>query len=835
MSLTIQTRPERALYANNPPGVYDQSYYTSMWNSAGGRLPIRYKLLSDKFPINTFDDVNNITTVSDYNGYAQINLPGTYETYVALEYVKVESSSVSAYNGVWQIVAVLAPTQIVINCVYSGTATGTIQRYYKNYQANVKIFVGIPPTHTSYAHDPISEIATVSVSPNSENVCLVDISPFVKEKLGLDFNQDANDLSKWTAFYISYAESYDVSDGNQVTSYTSSYIPDEYEGCAGEKITNGSFTGNINGWANAGTGGTWAYGVNDARVAYDSSLTSKQFRQSLSLQKGVDYDLSFIVANNDIPYTISYKVTLDYSFGTIDLYSGSISGSTSNVSLPFTAVEDDVIIAFEVTGFSPGRATQYFGLDDVSIMPNDCNAYLYAINGVRQFNAVNGGNFGEYVINFNNSAYDNKFLTVFDSPVLFDGKYLDINCIIPKSQFDISQGNLYCKVDIYNGSTFIRSEDKTIENLDDGVYRLRLDDVDYSDGDRIKIRIYKLPSNLFGAGDSGNFDYTTDPGGSPPSDWGLSGSIEYNNSEYYQGIASAEVLATAGGSDRPIGYRWDSLYNTNPITVSQNSIYKISAYVKLSELFTPGNGFLNGSTFYLLPIGYGLGDCISIGSYTIDSSAVLDSINSTWHYIETTFNSGSNSSIQVGCSYISTSQIDATSSIGVDCDVMRLEGPFDWMSEEKTILIDNKCSNQSIHLRWVNPLGGDEYWNFTAVKDYETSIEDSREYVRDPFQDWDSGFINNQTQGDNVDIEAYWTVTVRAQFLTLDQIKAIGGDRSNGSAGIIGSIRVTDISDIDNPITVLVDKRSLKVRKDRQKLYTIEFDIKYPRIEIQNQ
>lgn len=834
MSLQMLTRPERDLYVNNPPETYEEPYYTSTWNSAGGRLPIIYKLLSDKFPVNSYDDVNTITTVSNYNGYAQLNLPGTYETYVALEYIKVEGASVSQYNGVWQVIDVPNATQIVINCVYSGTATGTLQRYYKNYQANIKVYCGLPASHALVSSDPMEEIATLKVSPNSDNVCIVDVSAFLKEKFSLDFNTDANDLNKWTAFYIKYAESYDVSDGTEVTSYTSEYTIDTYDGCGGEKITNGAFTGNINGWSNVGIGSNWGYGSNDARTAKGSNTKSSRLIQDLTLRQGVVYHLSFNAYNNDVPYVINYRVLLTYSFGTVEVYSNSISASSQSNSLYFTAIENECSIEFEVISFSPGRSTQYFGIDTVSVMPSDCTAYLYGINGVRQFQSRYGGNFGEYVMNFNGQVYDSKFLTLFDNITLFDGQYLDVSCIIPSSQFDISKDNkLYCKVDLYNKDTYISSTDKEIESLSDGVYRIKLSDVEYAGGDRFKIRLYRLPYNIFIDGDSGNFDYTSDPSGTPPSDWDvIAPNASYTTTESKSGIGSANIQLGSGVSGKPAGDINRSLYNNTTISVQPNMIYKISSYILFGAVDISSNNYKNRSHVSLLPVGYTVNDCISVDRYEINSANEADP---QWLLIETIFNSGNNTSIQVGPCLITDATIPALRTVSYLVDELKLEGPYDWISEEKTVMVDSSCTKQSIHLRWTNPLGGDEYFTFKAVKDYETSIEEVREFTKDPFNNWDDNFVGGQTQDDNLDIEAYWTVTVRAQYLNSDQIKVIGGDRSKGSPGIMGAIRVTDITDVNNPITVRVDKRSIKVRKDNSKLNTIEFDIRYPRIEIQNQ
>ena len=85
--------------------------------------------------------------------------------------------------------------------------------------------------------------------------------------------------------------------------------------------------------------------------------------------------------------------------------------------------------------------------------------------------------------------------------------------------------------------------------------------------------------------------------------------------------------------------------------------------------------------------------------------------------------------------------------------------------------------------------------------------------------DWDQDFVNGETVTALEQVKARETRVVRSQFLTQTQVTAI--------ANIKTSIRVQQIRDDDTKITVLVDKGSFRIREDQQKLYTIEFAIRY--------
>jgi len=120
------------------------------------------------------------------------------------------------------------------------------------------------------------------------------------------------------------------------------------------------------------------------------------------------------------------------------------------------------------------------------------------------------------------------------------------------------------------------------------------------------------------------------------------------------------------------------------------------------------------------------------------------------------------------------------------------------ISSDQKVLINSECEKQSIYLTWLNNLGGWEYWNFTAQKEYGIDIEDSSEF--DKNIDWDTEFINGETVTALEQVEARNTRTVRSQFLTQPQVTAI--------AGIKTSIRVQEIREDGTKITVLIDNQN---------------------------
>ena len=91
MALTVTQRPQQEIYNTTSPTPYDSPLFVSYWNASA--LPLVYKLESDLFPTNNVDIIGTIESVINHNGYAMINLTGSYETYSAGDYVTITDSA----------------------------------------------------------------------------------------------------------------------------------------------------------------------------------------------------------------------------------------------------------------------------------------------------------------------------------------------------------------------------------------------------------------------------------------------------------------------------------------------------------------------------------------------------------------------------------------------------------------------------------------------------------------------------------------------------------------------------------------------------------------------
>jgi hypothetical protein len=952
MSLTITFRPQKDLYAENPPDAYDTPYYNSRWVS--GHLPVQYKILNTKWPENADDDVDNVCAVTEVNGYAQINLCGTYETYQKYEYIKIENSSVDSYNGVWQIIDKLNATTFTLSAAYDGNATGTAQRYYNNYFNYVKVYAGIPSYHQYTSEDPMSLIATLKIAPNADNITIADISGLVKAKLNCDNDLDQistpNDLNAWTGFYIEYAESYDVSDGLEVTTYTSAYTTDEVtEDCGINVIENGDFVSNLNGWVNGDTGTPgavdWVYGSNRANATKGAGNNTKALYQLQDFIQGVQYTIQVTAINSTADaaylYIQFYEDSTLLSGMTVYDTALNASGSTS-ISFTYIPDKDYGVIAFVGLMYGSG---QVISIDNISATLTDCTYYGFAINGTRQFQNAIGGNFGDYVQSFNNHVYNNKFLTLFTRPVWFNDLYFDLSTIIPKSTFDSNEdGTLYYKVNEYTESGgFLQRQDITLQDKNDGVYRLPISDLTLDeDTENITVQLYQLPTNrfedatagtfegaaadwnltegsgvevtrvasgylgsgfkgsveIFGPDLVGNGDFSSSTGWSAFTGWSIGagaathiggaggqlikdlGIVQANTYRvtitvtsftpvlsdsilYLGNLASSFSIAgvgtytqnitVVGASNGFIGLDSRDDITVDDITVklvgipSENLIFEgtnnmtvqaYSDYVAVGYVYFPsaiGTSSSNGGA-YLLPTGSNpIGSYVAIsanGSRTVlilDGSVARTAASSTgsWVQIKTNFNTGNNTSLKLQVNLFGD-VANYTSQVAFYIDSITVKGPIENLSEAKSIRVDNSCTKQNIYLTWLNNLGAWEYWNFTAQKDYGVDISGSKTITRDIFNNWDTDFINGETEEDYISFESVnETIVVRSQFMTLEELQ--------GVKNIKTAIRVQQIRSDNTKVTVLVDKASFKTYSDGNKLYQIEFEFKYPRTQIQAQ
>jgi hypothetical protein len=222
----------------------DADYYendntiTRGWNAV--ELPIVYKLSNTLWPTNSADTVRDITSVLNSNGYCHIaGLDGDIKatgSAAKLEFVKITGCSDEHLNGVYQIISYSSDTSFIINLAYSSTvdtdltSNASIQFYYNNYSVKVKLYGGIPSGHQYDDLRPVEEIAELRLVPDSDNLVKFSIHELLKSQLKTRNNPLLgtlpNNIDFWTSFYITYAESYDDSDGTTLSSTTTSYTDD---------------------------------------------------------------------------------------------------------------------------------------------------------------------------------------------------------------------------------------------------------------------------------------------------------------------------------------------------------------------------------------------------------------------------------------------------------------------------------------------------------------------------------------------------------------------------------------------------------------------------------
>lgn len=225
--------------------TYFKSVLTHNWNCV--HLPIVYKLKSTIWPTNAEDTARTITTFSNYNGYTYIVASGdikTTGTASSLEQVILSNVTRAGVSiaGDYKILQWFSDTNFVINLAYDASnvlSTGTVQYYYYHYNARIRIYAGTSASHFLGAVNPSVLVTEQRMIPDSSGVITLNISEFIKSKIDIISNNSIkttlpNNIDAWCNFYITYAESYDDSNGYTVSEVISSYTDDSgtFEGYA---------------------------------------------------------------------------------------------------------------------------------------------------------------------------------------------------------------------------------------------------------------------------------------------------------------------------------------------------------------------------------------------------------------------------------------------------------------------------------------------------------------------------------------------------------------------------------------------------------------------------
>lgn len=209
-------------------------------------LPIVYELSNTRYPTNSTDTARTITSISDDNGYLNLNLSGSLAgggSFEDLAFVKISNCPDSDFDGVYQIIDKLTAADVTINMAYSSaTASGivgaSINIYYNSYVMVVRVYAGLNSSHTWADQKPYELAATLELTPDENNRAKFSINEILKGYIETSNNllqaTLPNNLDAWCMFYIEVGEQYDTSDGYTVTTFEGGFASDqsEFEGYA---------------------------------------------------------------------------------------------------------------------------------------------------------------------------------------------------------------------------------------------------------------------------------------------------------------------------------------------------------------------------------------------------------------------------------------------------------------------------------------------------------------------------------------------------------------------------------------------------------------------------
>lgn len=421
-------------------------------------LPIVYELGSDLYPTNSVDTVRAISSFTDANGYVNLNLSGALKgTVNDLHFVKISGSSDSSLNGVYQITNAVSTSDVTIDLSYDAGLSlvgASIQFYYNNYHIRVKVFGGLPSDHEWAALKPYVELSELQFVPYSNGEVKFSIHEILKSQINTRNNLLLAtlpcNLDFFTGFYISYAESYDESDGTEVTTYTSSFVSDEF----GDDYVSAGMDA-LNLWLESGAGSEWTDTSTPQVHLVDTQ--SSEFKYTsfpfvVGNQYKITYDISFnLTTAPALIASTTLSIRIMDSTGVTTYDSKSVSSLSPTGTFVFTAVSGmDRIRIQAIQTVSSGSQEMDVIVDSFTLEVFQESGFSgYTANSMLEFKNVYSGFLTDHIY---------EWLTLFEEITIFDDQYLDLSFIVPEESF----------VDIYlNGDLFY-----SFQTASPGVYRL---------------------------------------------------------------------------------------------------------------------------------------------------------------------------------------------------------------------------------------------------------------------------------------------------------------------------------------------------------------------------
>lgn len=492
MAVTVETRPEKQI------GTRLKSFY----NASGGELPTSYTFSNNLFPLNQRDSAYTVVGITNQGGRSLMEVSGA-------DYTAITGDDKFAVNAwvtivaddrtfVGQVVSFEGSPDILLSIPYdsyfASASTIEFNWYAKDYQVLVNVYVGLNPSHPSYASQPNELIAQKSVSSflydsgQNKNLDSFSITGLIKNKIDQyfsDINSSEINLDQFTQFRLEYAEIYkevnpltgrnELYDGTNFQSdwelQQPTFTQDDFN-CSGAALTNEDFATDLSGWAAAAFPYTsWSYNTGAAQVTVSNWGKSNRLQQSFAYQIGARYKIDY---NIETDFETVIDVHLISSTGDRVTINRSIVNGSQSVSFTFQADQifgnDPTDIGFYVNYSSDSGNNVIRMLDFSQSQPNEgCLPYLSSVYAVRQFRSTYGGSMGDLQCSLDSNG---QFLTNAESLIIKD---TDIN---PEISFVIDSnaatGDVSVRITVsYNdGNTEVYYTEAISSG--EGLYRINL-------------------------------------------------------------------------------------------------------------------------------------------------------------------------------------------------------------------------------------------------------------------------------------------------------------------------------------------------------------------------
>lgn len=146
-----------------------------------------------------------------------------------------------------------------------------------------------------------------------------------------------------------------------------------------------------------------------------------------------------------------------------------------------------------------------------------------------------------------------------------------------------------------------------------------------------------------------------------------------------------------------------------------------------------------------------------------------------------------------------------------------------YITQPLTIKINSQCNDPYVYIKWLNTLGGWDYWRFGKDQILQLATSSGIDIDRNVF-DWE----NDETISDTISKNAFNRITFGA---TVDELKI------DGLNGLNKSTKIQMLTSLD-PLkwqTVILANGSFELKRARNKSAELRFTVTLPQINIQQQ